>query len=300
MAAVIDGRWPRQTGARRPVRNDTIANTMNTKNRIFAIPAAPAAMPKNPKNPPRARARKTRGHSRAWGFPLGVHRRARAVPRQHHRASGAPLLQSSPSEGAISQPKNIPREADEVSGVSDLLGADEPQGTSPTLQSRPDPPRSGPVSRPPPSSDRRPLVAGSVIGGRYRLDREIGSGGMGEVWAGQHLSLRMSVAVKVLLPRSLDVPEIVARFEREALLLGRLRSDHAQRAVDFFVDDAYGPVLVTELIDGKSLAEAIKRPSPSSKPSRSASSWPRQWTRSIGPGRPPRPQARQRHPPSDR
>jgi serine/threonine-protein kinase len=96
------------------------------------------------------------------------------------------------------------------------------------------------------------------VGGRYRLEHKIGSGGMGEVWTAEHLSLRMSVALKVLLPHALEVPEIVARFEREAHLLGRLRSDHAQRAVDFFVDGAYGPVLVTELIDGRSLAEAMK------------------------------------------
>ncbi|MGD0528543.1 MAG: serine/threonine-protein kinase [Polyangiaceae bacterium] len=160
----------------------------------------------------------------------------------------------------MSEPRNAASEHDEVSGVSVMSRAEESQPVAPTLQCRRDPPRSGPVSSPPPSSARCSLVAGNVIGGRYRLERKIGSGGMGEVWAGEHLSLQMSVAIKVLLPRALEVPEIVARFEREAHLLGRLRSDHAQRAVDFFVDEAYGPVLVTELIAGQSLAEAIETP----------------------------------------
>src|ERR1700677_4301180 len=58
-------------------------------------------------------------------------------------------------------------------------------------------------------SDRRELVPGDVIGGRYRLERRLGAGGMGEVWAALHETIRTRVAVKILLPQALLVPEIV-------------------------------------------------------------------------------------------
>jgi len=81
---------------------------------------------------------------------------------------------------------------------------------------------------------------------------------MGEVWAAEDTTRGLTVAVKLLLQRALHVPEIVARFEREAILLGRLHSDHAPRLLDYIIDPVYGPVLVTELVEGESLALAMK------------------------------------------
>jgi serine/threonine protein kinase len=83
---------------------------------------------------------------------------------------------------------------------------------------------------------------------------------MGEVWSAEHVTLRMKVAVKVLLPHALTVPEIVARFKREALLLARTRSEFVPRAIDFAVDDTYGPILVTDLVEGECLSTLLKRP----------------------------------------
>jgi serine/threonine protein kinase len=121
--------------------------------------------------------------------------------------------------------------------------------------------RRAPRSSPPPVPSSRPaLVPGRVVGGRYRLVRKVGAGGMGEVWCAEHLRLRMPVAVKILLGRGRGVPEIVARFEREARLLGRLRGDHVPQVMDFFDDDVLGPVLVTELVDGESLAKVLEKP----------------------------------------
>ena len=136
-----------------------------------------------------------------------------------------------------------------------------PANVDTTLQSRRDPPRSPPSSRtasPPPS--RPPLAPDRLVGGRYRLVRKVGAGGMGEVWAAEHVRLHMLVAIKILLPRQLGIPEIVARFEREAILLGRLRGDHVPQVLDFFTDDVHGPALVTELVMGESLADVVKTP----------------------------------------
>ena len=136
-----------------------------------------------------------------------------------------------------------------------------PANVDTTLQSRRDPPRSPPSSHPasPPPS-RPPLAPDRLVGGRYRLERKVGAGAMGEVWAAEHVRLRMPVAIKILLPRGLGTPEIVARFEREAILLGRLCGDHVPQVLDFFTDDVYGPALVTELVKGESLADVIKTP----------------------------------------
>jgi serine/threonine-protein kinase len=110
-----------------------------------------------------------------------------------------------------------------------------------------------------PSSRQRPgLAVGAIVGGHFWLLQRVGSGGMGEVWAAEDTTRGLTVAVKLLLQRALHVPEIVARFEREAILLGRLHSDHAPRLLDYIIDPVYGPVLVTELVKGESLALAMK------------------------------------------
>jgi serine/threonine protein kinase len=82
---------------------------------------------------------------------------------------------------------------------------------------------------------------------------------MGEVWAAEHVALGMKVAVKTLLPHARQVPEIVARFQREAVLLVRGTGDHLPRILDYLPDSAYGPVLVTEFVEGESLTELLKR-----------------------------------------
>ncbi|HEY1697171.1 MAG TPA: serine/threonine-protein kinase [Polyangiaceae bacterium] len=120
---------------------------------------------------------------------------------------------------------------------------------------------SKPPGRREPSRPSRPeLAAGSLLGGIYRLTRKLGAGGMGEVWAAEHVRLRKTVAIKVLLPHAQTEPEIVARFEREAVLLARVEGDHAPYLLDFLTDDVYGSALVTELVNGESLADVLERP----------------------------------------
>ena len=53
-----------------------------------------------------------------------------------------------------------------------------------------------------------------MIAGMYRVDRRIGVGGMGEVWAGVRLSDNVGVAIKVLLAHATDANEVQARFRR--------------------------------------------------------------------------------------
>jgi serine/threonine-protein kinase len=98
----------------------------------------------------------------------------------------------------------------------------------------------------------------AVIAGRYRVDTKVGAGGMGEVWLGEHLAVGVRVAVKTLLPAASMNHEVVARFKREAYILGRIRSDHVARVVDFVADDAYGLVLVMEFVEGEPLSRLLQ------------------------------------------
>jgi serine/threonine protein kinase len=97
-----------------------------------------------------------------------------------------------------------------------------------------------------------------LVGGRFRLEKPIAKGGMGEVWAGEHRATGMRVALKMLLPEVSRNLEVVQRFKREAVLLGRVRSDRVARMVDFLFDSKCGAVLVTEFIEGSPLAEVQK------------------------------------------
>ena len=101
------------------------------------------------------------------------------------------------------------------------------------------------------------LTPGAVIAGRYRVDRKVGAGGMGEVWAGEHRLVGSRVAIKTLLAAAALNHEVVARFKREAYILGKIRSDHVARVVDFVADDVYGLVLVMELVEGEPLNRVL-------------------------------------------
>ncbi len=101
------------------------------------------------------------------------------------------------------------------------------------------------------------LAPGSIVAGRYRVDARVGAGGMGEVWAGEHLAIGMKVAIKTLLPAAAYDREVIARFRREANLLGRIRSDHVARVVDFIEDPTVGLVLVMEYIEGSPLSKVL-------------------------------------------
>jgi serine/threonine-protein kinase len=98
----------------------------------------------------------------------------------------------------------------------------------------------------------------AVIAGRYRVDTKVGAGGMGEVWLGEHIAVGSRVAVKTLLPAAAMNHEVVARFKREAYILGRIRSDHVARVVDFVADDVYGLVLVMEFVEGDPLSRVLQ------------------------------------------
>jgi serine/threonine-protein kinase len=82
---------------------------------------------------------------------------------------------------------------------------------------------------------------------------------MGEVWQGEHIGVGYAVAIKTMLADGMNDPDVVERFKREALLLGRIRSDFVARILDFLKDPTYGHVLVLDFIEGEVFSDTIKR-----------------------------------------
>lgn len=94
---------------------------------------------------------------------------------------------------------------------------------------------------------------GAVIDGRYRVERPLGTGGMGAVVAATHLELRQEVAIKVLLPTVAKSEEANARFLREGRAAARLTSPYAAKVFDTGRLPSGEPYLVMELLAGRDL-----------------------------------------------
>lgn len=99
---------------------------------------------------------------------------------------------------------------------------------------------------------------GDVIAGKYRLEKVAGEGGMGIVYAAEHLVLRQRVAVKVLLPDAAVSEMVVERFAREAQAAARIQSEHVARVMDAGSTATGAPFLVMEYLEGCDLDELLQ------------------------------------------
>ena len=100
--------------------------------------------------------------------------------------------------------------------------------------------------------------AGTVLGGRYVLDDQIGYGGYGEVWRATDTVLTRPVAVKLLHPRYSQRSEALARFRAEARHAGGLSHENIAQVFDYGEPaDGQPPYLVMELVDGLSLETVL-------------------------------------------
>ena len=104
---------------------------------------------------------------------------------------------------------------------------------------------------PPPAT-----LIGRVLSGRYRIERVLGEGGMGAVYLAEHTHMRKRLAVKVLHPELTRVPEVIERFEREAMAAAHIDHPNVAAATDFVKGDDGNYFLVLEYVEGASLREA--------------------------------------------
>jgi hypothetical protein len=101
-------------------------------------------------------------------------------------------------------------------------------------------------------------MVGSVLGGKYRILRKIGSGGIGVVYAAEHVALGTEVAVKVLRgAAAMDASEI-ARLRREARVQGSIEHPNVVRTLDLDELPDGSIYVVMELLRGNSLASLLK------------------------------------------
>ncbi len=99
---------------------------------------------------------------------------------------------------------------------------------------------------------------GHVVANKYRLLRPLAKGGMGSVWAAEHVTLDMQVAVKFMIPQLVDEEGLRARFEREAKAAAQLRSPNVVQIYDYGLDgDA--PYIAMELLKGEDLGARLAR-----------------------------------------
>lgn len=95
------------------------------------------------------------------------------------------------------------------------------------------------------------LGGGTVIGGKYRLERLVGAGAMATIWSAVHLTLGRRVAIKCVRADVLPDPEAIARFLREARTAAAIRHPFV---IDIFdvglIEDDGSPYMVMELLEG--------------------------------------------------
>ncbi|WNG87739.1 protein kinase [Mycobacterium sp. ITM-2016-00317] len=104
---------------------------------------------------------------------------------------------------------------------------------------------------------------GVTLSGRYRLQRLIATGGMGQVWEGVDSRLGRRVAIKVLKAEYSTDPEFVERFRAEARTVAMLNHPGIAGVYDYGETDIDGEgrtaYLVMELVNGEPLNSVIKR-----------------------------------------
>lgn len=102
------------------------------------------------------------------------------------------------------------------------------------------------------------LEPGMTLDGRYELVEEIARGGFGLVYRARQLNMDREVAIKMVPPDYLDLPDVVQRFEREARLASRLNHPNTITVHDYGQHEDY-LFLVMELLQGEDLADVLAR-----------------------------------------
>ena len=103
----------------------------------------------------------------------------------------------------------------------------------------------------------KPLDVGFVVADRYRIAGVIGQGGMACVYAARDVGTGETVALKVLLPELVAVPESASRFRREASMGILLDHPHLVKVFDVGAFEGGGLFLAMEVLHGLSLGDLI-------------------------------------------
>jgi len=114
-----------------------------------------------------------------------------------------------------------------------------------------------PVTQTPPPPPP-PDLTGTIVAGKYRVERILGRGAMGSVWFATHTSLGHAVAVKFIHPDLARSPQARRRFETEAKAAAKLKSRHVAQVYDHGVSETEQPYIVMEFLEGHSLESVLE------------------------------------------
>ena len=107
-----------------------------------------------------------------------------------------------------------------------------------------------------------PIEPGTVLAGKYRVERVIGRGGMGVVVEARHIALEERVALKFLLAEHVTQRDSAARFLREARAAVKIKSEHVARVSDVGTLDNGAPYMVMEFLVGEDLSNVLQSRGP--------------------------------------
>jgi tRNA A-37 threonylcarbamoyl transferase component Bud32 len=115
------------------------------------------------------------------------------------------------------------------------------------------------AGQPNPSAPAIDPLPGQTLGGKYRVVRLLGEGGMGAVYEGEQQlgTAKRKVAVKTLHPHLSRDPKIQARFEREVGTIAELEHPNTIQVYDFGSTPDGILYIVMEFLQGKSLADTL-------------------------------------------
>ena len=107
-----------------------------------------------------------------------------------------------------------------------------------------------------------PLQPGTVIAGKYRIERLIGQGGMAAVYLARHDLLQRDVAIKLLSPELTEQEDVKSRFLNEARAAARLRNEHVAAVMDVETAEGGTPFIVLEYLEGEDLEAVLSKRGP--------------------------------------
>ncbi len=107
-------------------------------------------------------------------------------------------------------------------------------------------------------TDSADVLVGKTVAERYRITALIGLGGMGAVYRAEHIHMKKTVALKVLHREMTALPEVVARFEQEAVAAARIEHPNVVQARDFGRLDDGAFYLVLDYVEGRCLSEVMQ------------------------------------------
>jgi hypothetical protein len=102
------------------------------------------------------------------------------------------------------------------------------------------------------------LAAGVFVTPTLRLERALGSGGMGHVWIAEHTGLRTFVVVKFISDELASNPEAIQRFSREAGAASHVKGPHVVHMIDFGIAAEGTPYIAMELLEGYDLGRRLE------------------------------------------